>query len=202
MLPLLCTVKRYIMIRTSCPEMQNDPVVPRLYLDVDGVLNAFGFELDLASFDDFELHEVVVDTNDGFNLSLRLHLSRTMGEQIGSLGAEIVWATTWEHNADTMIVPLCGLPRGLAVLERPPDAAPGGGWKFDVVRQAVADDGRPFVWIDDDLDTFGDDRLTPRRWAADLPVQCLLIAPNPRAGLTHGQLEAVGEFIDRMEGSA
>jgi len=172
---------------------------PLLFLDVDGVLNAFDFDSSLASFDDFEEHEVMLDEGNGFRMNLDLCLSQSMGERIGALSAEIVWATTWEHNADSIVAPLCGLPRSLRVLTRPRSTTRmDGAWKFDEVRRVVTDEMRPFVWIDDDIDAF---RLGPesaRRWAAALPVQNLLLAPDPRTGMTHGHLEAIEDFLHRM----
>jgi hypothetical protein len=174
---------------------------PLLFLDVDGVLNAFDFDSSLASFDDFEEHEVMLDEGNGFRMNLDLCLSQSMGERIGALSAEIVWATTWEHNADSIVAPLCGLPRSLRVLTRPRSTTRmDGAWKFDEVRHVVTDDMRPFVWIDDDIDAFRLGPQSARRWAAGLPVQNLLISPDPRTGLTRGHLETIEEFLDQAIG--
>jgi hypothetical protein len=81
---------------------RSDTELPTLFLDVDGVLNAFQLDPTLATFDDFEDQEVMVDEGNGFRMILDLCLSRSMGKRIGALSAEIVWATTWEHNADSM----------------------------------------------------------------------------------------------------
>jgi hypothetical protein len=179
--------------------MIRDLARPILFLDVDGVLNAFEFNPNLATFDDFEDQEVTVDEGSGFRMILDLCLSRSMGERIGALSAEIVWATTWEHNADSMIAPLCGLPRGMRVLVRPHSTTHlDGGWKFDEVRRSVAEDMRPFVWIDDDIDAFRNGPESARRWARDLPVQNLLLAPDPRTGLTHGHLETIEDFLEQV----
>ena len=172
---------------------------PTLFLDVDGVLNAFQFDVELASFDDFTDHAITIDDQHGLSRTFDVCLSRSMGERIASLRALIVWVTTWEQHADTYIAPLCGLPTGMDVL-----AGPGGGgtwngtWKFDAVRRAVGDHPRPFVWVDDDLDIFGMGSDTARRWAADLPIENLLLSPDPRTGLTHGQLEAIEAFLAQV----
>jgi len=170
--------------------------LPTLYLDVDGVLNAFDFDARLATFNDFEEQEVTVDSGSGFRMTFDVRLSRNMGDRVAALSAEIVWATTWEHHADVVVAPLCGIPRGLRFLARPTSTTHAdGAWKFDEVRLAVVEKMQPFVWIDDDIDSFRHGSESARQWAESLPILNLLIAPDPRTGLTHGDLEAIEEFL-------
>jgi hypothetical protein len=176
---------------------------PHLFLDVDGVLNAF--ELDLSSdaerFDDFDVHEVEFEFEAGYPQTFIVCLSPTMGARIAQLAVDIHWVTTWEHRADSDIAPLCGLPRGLHVLT-PRDEAEEWDldWKFLEVRRSVKRDPRPFVWIDDDIDYFQDGPITPRDWAAGTSLPNLLIAPDPGTGLLPHQLDAVEEFVRRHGG--
>lgn len=81
---------------------------------------------------------------------------------------ELIWATSWEHLANTHIGPEIGLPQ-LPVIELGLD-------KIPAVAAYAAD--RPLVWIDD---VFG---RAPHavEWAADRP-DTLLIAPDPQIGL-------------------
>ena len=172
---------------------------PTVFLDVDGVLNAFQFDPEHATFDDFTDHAITIDDPQSFGRRFDVCLSRTMGERIASLPAVIVWVTTWEHHADTYIAPLCGLPTGLKVLTSPGDVDTWHGtWKFDAVRRAITDDPRPFVWVDDDLDLFGRGSHSTRRWAEDLPIENLLLSPDPRSGLTHGNLDAIEAFLEQV----
>ena len=65
---------------------------------------------------------------------------------------DLVWATTWGAEANTFIGPVLGLPQ-LPVVAWPTtrDVRPDGTfWK---TRHLVAHaEGRPFAWVDDDLD--------------------------------------------------
>lgn len=69
--------------------------------------------------------------------------------------ADVVWASTWEHAANTHLAPLLGiepLPVAMSVATDPPrfGYAKNGdsiGWKASVLR--VKYTGRPLVWADD-----------------------------------------------------
>jgi len=71
--------------------------------------------------------------------------------------------------------------------------------KFLAVRRSVDRDPRPFVWIDDDIDFFQHEAVTPREWAAGLSMPSLLIAPESVTGLLPGELDAVEKFV-RLHG--
>jgi len=178
---------------------------PHLFLDVDGVLNAF--ELSLSSeaepFDDFDVHEVEFEFEVGHPRTFVVCLSPAIGARLARLAVDIQWVTTWEHRADSTIAPLCGLPSGLPVLT-PRDEAEEWDldWKFLEVRRAVERDPRPFVWIDDDLDFFQDGQLSAREWATSSPLPSLLIAPAGETGLLPQQLDAVEHFVRRRGGES
>jgi hypothetical protein len=106
--------------------------------------------------------------------------------------AELVWATNWEHQANTMMGPAIGLPT-LPVVEF------GGGlerregqpfsWKFGAVGRRAA--GRPLAWLDDDFDTYpaARDEFLGRRAADGLVTE--LIRVDPRTGIGPEHLAAV-----------
>jgi hypothetical protein len=175
-------------------------VRPHLFLDVDGVLNAFELlpDRDFPGFDDFDVHQVVFEWEDGSSRGFVVCLSPAMGSRIAALPADISWATTWGHRADSHIAPLCGLPRGLPVLSRPVNATdPWGGWKFHEVRRTVEGDLRPFVWLDDDIDSFRSGSMTAREWASNLSIPSLLIAPDPQSGVLPEQIDLIEDFLAR-----
>ncbi len=173
---------------------------PHLFLDVDGVLNAFelGLGSEVDRFDDFDVHEVEFEFEVGHPRTFVVCLSPAMGARLARLAVDIQWVTTWEHRADSAIAPLCGLPSGLPVLTARDDAESWDlDWKFLEVRREVERDLRPFVWIDDDLDFFQDGAVSAREWAASLSLPSLLIAPESETGLLPQQLDAVEDFVRR-----
>ena len=176
---------------------------PHLFLDVDGVLNAFelGLGSEVDRFDDFDVHEVEFEFEVGHPRTFVVCLSPAMGARFARLAVDIQWVTTWEHRADSAIAPLCGLPSGLPVLTARDDAESWDlDWKFLEVRREVERDLRPFVWIDDDIDFLRDEAVSPREWADGISVPSLLIAPDTRTGLLPRQLDAVDEFVRQHGG--
>ncbi|RSD13868.1 HAD domain-containing protein [Amycolatopsis eburnea] len=107
---------------------------PLLFLDIDGTLLPFG-----AAGDS--------------------HLDRLdpgMGLRLAALPCALVWATTWEHEANTELAPRLGLPP-LPVVRWPEPSAEreredrwfGLHWKTRPLVEWAA--GRPFIWVDDEL---------------------------------------------------
>jgi hypothetical protein len=134
---------------------------------------------------------------------LRVWLHRDHGAQLcalaASTGLELVWATTWLHEANTCIGPVIGLPE-LPVIEFPSadlerDGAGrhgwrrDGGWKWPAVAQYAA--GRPLAWLDDEHDDkgFRAARATFDRDRAESPT--LLCQVDPHSGLLPGHLEEI-----------
>ncbi|MFJ2022170.1 HAD domain-containing protein [Streptomyces nodosus] len=116
---------------------------PLLFLDVDGPLLPFGDgpQRDLAG------------------TASNSHLARLdpqIGPRLAALPCDLVWATTWEGEANIELAPQLGLPQ-LPVVNWPePSAAHEREdqwfrlhWK---TRTLVAwADGRPFAWVDDEI---------------------------------------------------
>lgn len=146
---------------------------PILLIDVDGVISLFQFE---------RIHGPV-EMIDGFPHHLSLEAAAVLRE-IAPL-FECVWCTGWEERADEHLPRLLGLPGGWPHLEFDRAQGPGrstlGHWKLAAI-DAYAAPGRAVAWIDDAHDD------ACRRWAQARPGPTLLVATDPRTGLTaaHG----------------
>lgn len=161
--------------------------VATLYLDVDGVLNRFGWrKSDPSGWGDFVDHPNV----NGFNLNL----SRNMGAALNDLDVEIVWCTTWERAADKYVADLVGLPRGLRVLPL------GRGWKYQAVCDDILRDPTDFVWIDDDAIFGYEDDVC--KFADSLDIDCLPIITSPNVGITKLNVDAIRYFLTAVSESA
>lgn len=162
-------------------------------LDVDGVLNPFGFEFDpRIAVPGYEKHFL-----DGFRVWLNPSIGAALLALAGSCGAEIMWATTWNHTANTLIAPHAGLPADLPVLELPGiDAIDTGTgcastWKLPTVAAwAARHSDHRIVWLEDDL------CHDARDWAADRG-NTLLVQPSPHCGITSRHLETIESFLTK-----
>ncbi|AQZ63162.1 hypothetical protein BKM31_18355 [[Actinomadura] parvosata subsp. kistnae] len=116
---------------------------PLLFLDVDGPLLPFG---------ENPYGEPLATTPE----SPLARLTAEVGRQLAALPCDLVWATTWEEEANAVIAPRIGLPR-LPVVTWP---EPSGEheredqwfrlcWKTRTLVTWGA--GRPFAWVDDEI---------------------------------------------------
>jgi hypothetical protein len=159
-------------------------VRPLILLDVDGPLNPFAAPA-CARPPGFVEHAIRLSRWDRRKV-LRLWLNPTHGPDLCALAeradAQLAWATTWEHRANTVIAPVIGLPN-LPVIDV---GGAGESWKFPAVARYAGD--RPLVWLDDDFDLFPaarDHFLAGRR----APTELLRV--DPRLGLSGEDLHAV-----------
>ncbi|MGF0169249.1 HAD domain-containing protein [Streptomyces sp. Marseille-Q5077] len=158
---------------------------PLLLLDVDGPLNPFRAPyLRHRGYVTCRLHPANWSARQRpgsrrLRRGLKVRLHPGHGERLLALPYDLVWATTWQHQANEMIGPVIGLPGDLPVIEWPelfgtdPD---GLYWKTRHVMAWAA--GRPFVWVDDmitDLDV--------RHVAAHHDAAALLVPVDARKGL-------------------
>lgn len=139
--------------------MEADIVKPLLLLDIDGCLNPKPGSNGRRP-DGYETHRFNPMTGDGFTdwvtryrKPLRVWLNPQHGVELIKLTEfyELVWCTTWEHQANDWISPHLGLPE-LPVIEfgkspSRPDARIH--WKTAKVIEYA--NGRPFVWVDDEI---------------------------------------------------
>ena len=151
---------------------------PLLFLEIDGVLNPV---LPTPGFLPYDILEYTVLLATGSHSAWLRELSGVY---------DLVWATTWEHDANKHIAPRLGLPP-LPVVEfsayrpRPDDPRlpaaetfPGRKWA-PILRYSA---GRPFAWIDD---VIPDGLVRRARFRRDR----LLLPVDPAHGLDRGHVE-------------
>ncbi|SFR28876.1 hypothetical protein SAMN04488564_115185 [Lentzea waywayandensis] len=103
-------------------------------------------------------------------------------------GADLVWATTWEHEANEFIGPRIGLPE-LEWIDfggRGADHRDGHHGKVPAITEWVGT--RPIAWLDDDF------QPRDQEWASSRP-DTLLVPVDPRKGIGADHLERVRAFL-------
>lgn len=163
---------------------------PLILIDVDGPLNPWAAHPKPPNYRPF-------DIRDGWWRKLRVWLDPEHGDQLRRLaddtGAELAWATSWGHRANTEIGPRLGLPH-LKVIEFHDEH----GWKYPAVARYACE--RPLVWFDDD---FG---LHPERNREFVHkrrhLTTGLVHVDPRTGITAQHLgEARKAFSCNLPGT-
>lgn len=183
---------------------------PILYLDVDGPLNPFAAKPHRRP-EGYETHRLLPpswvarcrEMYPGRRVKeLRVWLNPAHGPQLLALADrfELVWATTWEHDANEWIAPRIGLPE-LPVVEWATSKRFGPDGTFFKTAELVQHaGGRPFAWVDDDLNT-RDRRYVEREHLG----AALLHWVDPAKGLLDtdfAALEAWAIELSEVEGSA
>jgi len=139
------------------PQLDLTDPRPVLYVDVDGVLNAFE-DLDHDG-ESFRANGYLIRVPDGIR------------ERIAHLGEhfQMAWGTMWEHDAPEYLSPVLGFGDDWPVADRfSRFARPGEGmplgvklsdalgedrtWKLTGLLEHAATHTLPFAWLDDDLE--------------------------------------------------
>lgn len=153
---------------------------PLLFLDVDGPLNPHYMGKKKARRLGYQR-----DWINGFDVAL----NPTHGPALLDLPVDLVWGTTWTHDANTMIGPRIGLPE-LPVCEwpthKPRGLDPDVYFKTPELVDYAEDRHRAWVWVDDEI---GDADREYVAGTATLPN--LLHKIDPREGLTEADFDAI-----------
>jgi hypothetical protein len=157
---------------------------PILFLDVDGVIIPYGGAETAPDSATVALFGPEADED---------HLSRIdpeHGPRLSDLECSLVWATGWEDEANDVISPRVGLPR-LPVVAWSWSDVDGPRRLHWKTRDLIAfADGRPFVWVDDELGEFDREWVTLHH-----PAPALLHHIDARIGLTGADIAAIGDWL-------
>jgi hypothetical protein len=169
---------------------------PMILLDVDGPINPYMAPVCPEGYEEHQLLMFLVWLNSEHGPALLQIAEKS--------GAELVWATTWEHNANEYIGSRIGLP-ALPVIEVLTRQKPGpkfsspGTWKFGPVLEYAA--GRPLLWFDDDFARFPEAEewfLKERAAAGDLDTY--LHTVDPSVGLTKKDFDKALSWANKVQG--
>jgi hypothetical protein len=154
---------------------------PLLLIDVDGVLN--------PTFGGKESKGWVKHKLMGYNVSL----NRQHGDWLNALSEhfELVWATTWNDDANKYIGPNIGLPKlPVAFMDTSASVGPLETWKLPSVKAYVGD--RPFAWIDDDI------HHDVGLWSYHRKSPMLPMKIDPRMGLQKHHIKKLEDFAKEV----
>ncbi|GLW45563.1 hypothetical protein Stsp02_12250 [Streptomyces sp. NBRC 14336] len=105
-----------------------------------------------------------------------------------------MWATAWLDEANKIVAPRIGLPR-LPVVKGPDADTEEGprGLHWATLSLVQWPDGRPFIWVDDEISAM--DRL----WVdAGHPGPSLLHQVDPAKGLEDSDFHALAGWLDAV----
>ncbi|NKY60433.1 hypothetical protein [Nocardia flavorosea] len=175
---------------------------PLLYIDVDGPLNPFDAKPHRRPAG-YETHRLTpkawLERHEGTPAHrvkpLRVILNPSHGPKLLNLADrfDLMWATTWEHDANEMIGPRIGLPE-LPVVEwvRPYGFGPMGAfWKTAQLIEHA--DGRPFAWLDDDIHKTDREYVDYKHFAP-----ALLHQVHPAVGLRDDDFMALADWVANL----
>lgn len=153
---------------------------PVMFLDVDGVLNAFR-KSPWAEVTKTRVYP------EGYEHGFLIQTSPLLGQRLLELEADIHWLTTWKDEANVHISPLVGFPDDLPVVEW--ERRFSEGWSITGKGRAVRtwqeeNPDHPFIWIDDEHASGVTDH-----------GHYLIVGPEPGTGLTPEEITTIEDWI-------
>lgn len=160
----------------------------RLYLDVDGVVNAW--------FAGYAWNKDTQKVGHATSRSgtYKIIWAPEMIEALNAMDIEVVWTTTWREHAAPEIGALVGLAedaRHLVPVDPDMYPFPSIDWKVIAVEQEQATDPSPFIWIDDEIDGR---HVLRARALGGLPM-----SPDPNLGITPAMVERMIEYVKKAK---
>ncbi|MDH6131067.1 hypothetical protein P3T37_000434 [Kitasatospora sp. MAA4] len=182
------------------------PQRPLLLLDVDGPLNPYAAKPQRRPAG-YRTHRLLTprwvaaeqrrlaawDIPESRPRPLRVWLNPDHGPALAALPFDLVWATTWEEEANAYVSPVLGLPELPFIAWSVPRPTPEGGvfWKTPEIVAWAA--GRPFAWVDDEIGE------PDRAWVRDHhPGPALLHRVDPKLGLLPEDFAVLRRFAEDL----
>lgn len=193
----------------------------RIYLDVDGVINAWHPKIG-APFPEKEsgwknwnavdvgwsesvkhfFRGEVVDTGIERDYSYLIRYATELVDALNDIAdlpdVEVVWLTTWGFRAVENLSPALGINgTSWRVLEKPDTHHGDAWWKSILLRDDLQKNGNPgkIIWVDDDLGFFNDD-AAPLLATISMGAEVLAIRPEQHVGLTSEDIRGIIDFIN------
>jgi hypothetical protein len=111
-------------------------------------------------------------------------------------GWQLVWASTWEADANRLLGPILGLPE-LPFVRFGAQPAALREWKFGAVSMYAG--GRPLAWFDDDFDVPAHQPALARFQLRRETAPTLLHHVAPDVGLTGADIRVVRDWIKGIQ---
>ena len=153
----------------------------RLYLDVDGAVNAempSGWGKLLNGQAAAERHLWAI------------RWAPAMITELNKLDVDLVWTTTWRSYGESSIAPLVGLTLPSRVLHPLSGITtfPSIDWKMEAIIADQRDSPSPFIWVDDEIGM--------RDMYVAEALGGLAISTNPVLGIKPMNVVAMQEYIE------
>lgn len=163
-----------------------------ILLDVDGPLNPFNAKIVPEGYTAHRMHPTGFEYGKG----LRVLLNPLHGPQLTNIGAEIIWATMWEDDANEWIGPHIGLPK-LPFIDWNDDCKwQPGGLHYKTRRIASwMNEFRPgvdFLWIDDECSKKDNEWLN-----GHIEGKSSILRISPKKGITEDDLRMIELWMDQ-----
>ncbi|MEZ0095250.1 hypothetical protein [Streptacidiphilus sp. EB129] len=180
---------------------------PLLLVDVDGPLNPYAAKPHQRP-QGYETHRLMTPRWEAAERArlnayglpnkapkpLRVWLNPEHGPALTALPFELVWATTWEDEANGYVAPVLGLPHLPVIVWPSPRPQPEGDvfWKTPAIMDWVS--GRPFAWLDDEITDADVDWVAEHHGGA-----ALLRRIDPSRGLLPQDFTALEEWASALD---
>lgn len=160
-----------------------------ILLDVDGPLNPFNAKIPVTGYTAHRMHPTGFEYGKG----LRVLLNPLHGPSLTDSGAEIVWATMWEADANVWIGPHLGLPELPFIDWNEECQWDSNGLHYKTRRIASWMNehrkGVDFLWIDDEC------TKTDLKWLNEkMDVKASILRISPKIGLTSADFDTINEW--------